>query len=356
MNLKSLQLTNFRNHKNLKLDFKDINIIYGPNASGKTGILEAIYMLSGNNSFRLGKKDQAINWDSNYLKITGVLANQTPLSLLIKEGGRPTYQINHAKKARKVFSIQFKAVLFCHNDLDILESSPSKRRQFLDNSLLFDQQYKLIINQYSKLIRNRNKLLERIREGQEGETSLAYWDSKLLKLADYIEKERNNYFDFLSNFLPRIITHFDKLFVGGNIAAVYHQKEVSAETLRASRQKEIAAAQTLKGPHRADFSILRGERDQGVYGSRGQQKSLIIALKKAEGEYIYKRSGIRPVILLDDVFSELDRNSIAAVQKLLNNSQAFITTTKRLTSAGIWGKSKFPGRQVLFFELFRHSG
>ncbi|MFH1896558.1 MAG: DNA replication and repair protein RecF [bacterium] len=353
MQVKSLTLNNFRNHLQKRLEFKDINIITGPNASGKTGILEALYLLSGKNSPRVEKTPEIVNWHKDYSRIEADLSNGTRLEVFVdaNKNYAPTkYKANENSKLKRDFEKNITAVLFSHDDLGLLTGSPSKRREYINNSLCFNNRYSQHITQYGSVLRSRNRLLEQIREGLENRSALYVWDEKLIKLAQPIEKDRREYFTFLEKALPGVVRNFNNLFIGGTCKAHYHAKEITTDWLAEARPREIASAQTLRGPHRADFSIQVGGREQGVFASRGQQRALIIALKVCEAAFIELTTGNKPIILLDDVYSELDSNAQTAIQHFLNENQVFITTTLPL-NADNWGKNMSPDRQAVFFEL-----
>lgn len=360
MYLQQITLTNFKNHISRELQFQDINIIYGPNGAGKTNLLEAIYVAILGKGFGHGSDKDLVNWNKDCCSTQAVFVskNNTHEQQVhinkVKQYGAKTYKVNNSNKSKSNFVNNITCVLFSPDDLRIVTGAPTERRTFIDNCLIFDQNYHRHIIQYGKVIRQRNKLLERIREGYEDTSGLVYWDKELIALAETIENTRSEFFKYTNNRLPNVISEFKNMFSKKtdekvDIFVQYLSKPVTLESLSEYRAREIATASTLRGPHRADFTINVNSYNQSIFGSRGQQRAIILALKKIQLMYTEYETGTKPLLLLDDIFSEFDEAAKEAVKRLINSHQTFITVAT--TKLDNLDKNMFPDRKVAFFLL-----
>jgi len=334
MTLKSIFLQNFRNYQAEELKFNgDTTIIIGPNTSGKTNLIEAIFLLATGKSFRTDKDIQMINFKQDLARVKGMI-DQTSLEVMITNGqlgGQMSqfkkFLVNGVAKRRIDFVENFPAVLFSPEDLDIIVDSPSLRRKFLDNVLeQVDREYRLAIISYTKGLRQRNALLENTREtGIRNEKQFEYWDNLIIEFGEKITKKREEFIEFVNNETKDI---FD-------FVAFYDKSVISKARLLQYKEAEVASTVTLVGPHRDDFSVSmfnntrKTTHDIKFYGSRGQQRLVILQLKMLELLFIEKRLGQRPVLLLDDIFSELDEGHIELILEMIGLQQTIITTTHK---------------------------
>jgi len=333
MFLKNLKLTNFRSYNKIEIKFNPkTTIIIGPNTFGKTNLLESIYLLSTGKSFRAEKDIQMIKFGESIaraigevgdIKLEAVLSN----GLTKNNGFLKKLLVNGIPKRRVDFAANLAAVLFSPEDLDIIVDSPSLRRKFLDNVLeQVDREYRLALISFTKALRQRNALLEKAREeGKRNEKQFEYWDNILIENGNKITEKRQNFIEFVNKEEREI---FD-------FVMYYDKSIISKDRLLQYKEAELASAVTLVGPHRDDFSLSmfdnekRTTHDIKLFGSRGQQRLAILQLKLLELLYIEKSLGYRPVLLLDDIFSELDEEHINLVLEIVDKQQTIITTTHK---------------------------
>ena len=301
-----LTLQNFRNYSKKAWEFgQGTTLVVGPNAAGKTNILESIYYLAIGKSFRADNEQEIIKQSENFASI-----KSDDLELIFDNRGRFTkiYRVNGAGKRQMDFIGNFRAVLFCPQDIEIATDGPSVRRRYLDlvlSSVYKD--YRLAISVYEKALRQRNRLLWRIREEGLSRDQLSYWDDLLITNGKIMSERRANYLNFLN--LP------------------YDHSLISQERLNKYVHEEVAAATTLVGPHRDDFKVMVLDKNIRSFGSRGEQRLAVFSIKLGELAYIEKVTGEKPVLLLDDIFSELDHANRHLVLKIIPKQQTIMTTT-----------------------------
>lgn len=327
MFLKRLNLTNFRNYSNLELSFDDRpTVLVGNNAAGKSNILEAIYLLSISKSLRVGTEDELIKNQEEFTRVEGFLENGGDSELLVIIN-RPTKDVLFRKKvlvngiSRRVvdFIGNLPAVIFYPSDINLVTGPPSLRRWHLDLSLAqIDPTYKKALTVYEQFLTARNRVLKRIREGQAGKDELDYWTDGLVSQGKLISQKRKSFFEFV-NALEKPL---------GEFIFEYKSSAVTVERLMETNGREVAAAATLIGPHRDDFTILLADRNMVHFGSRGEQRTATLAFKLAQLEYMAKILGKRPILLLDDVFSELDAEHRAHVVEVVSKQQTIIATVE----------------------------
>lgn len=327
MFLKQLNLTNFRNYARLDLHFDQKPTIFiGDNAAGKSNILEAVYLLSTTKSLRADTEDELIKEEEPFAKVEGFLEDSGDSELLIIIN-RPTQDVSFKKKvlvngiSRRTtdFIGNLPAVIFYPSDINMVTGSPSLRRWHLDLCLAqIDSEYKKALTLYEQFLTARNRVLKRIREGQARLNELDYWTKGLLDNGKIIAAKRMAFFDFINQLEKSL----------GDFKFELKQSLVSEERLNETINREIAAAATLIGPHRDDFKILLGNRNLAHFGSRGEQRTGTLSFKLAQLEYMAKIMGKRPILLLDDVFSELDANHRAHVVDVVSKQQTLIATVE----------------------------
>lgn len=341
MMINGISLQSFRSFQQQTLLFDTkLTYIVGKNTAGKTNILEAIALLSTGKSFRgVGDKDM-IAWNTDMARVKAKVAEEE-LEIVITKGmvnGIKTpykkYLVNGVSK-RAVDAIGIlKSIVFSPEDVDLVTGSPTIRRHFLDFILCqCDKEYRRSLAVYEKALRQRNKLLFLIHEGVATREQLAFWDRVVIEHGQYISAARQRFLTFSST-----VTVPEKQFL-----AVYDYSEISPERLAKYANEEVAAKATLVGPHRDDIVLqifkpqgrsVQAEapsRDQSfvdvsVFGSRGEQRLSVLWLKLAALEYIVETTGERPVLLLDDIFSELDQDHQSVVISLIKTYQTIITS------------------------------
>lgn len=332
MFLSHLSLQNFRNYEKASFSFDKTTFVVGRNTCGKTNLIEGIYFLAFGRSFRAEKDREAIFFGENLARVSGLI-DSTKLEVLITDGTVGTnspkfkkYLVNGVSKRQVDFVGNLPSVLFMPSDLDIIVDSPSTRRNFLDDVLELDRDYRLAIAQYSKGLRQRNALLESVKEaGFRNDKAFEYWDDILIKNGEIITKKRAEFIEFVNSAQKEI---FD-------FVLFYDKSAISKERLLQYRKEEARAGITLVGPHRDDFSVslfnnIRDTtHDVKLFGSRGQQRLTVLQLKVIQLNFIEKKLLERPILLLDDIFSELDKEHIDIVLELLGKQQTIITTTHK---------------------------
>jgi len=367
MYLKSLWLQHFRVFRQETLQFKSqVSVIVAPNATGKSTVLEAIYLLATGKSSRAQKIEEMISFGQElaYVKAKVVMdssslnsesmggLDESQLELLLNRGevaGRRTHKlhfsINENKRLRKDFLGNFLAVLFGPEDMRLIEGSPSRRRAYLDNILVQeDREYDFALKQYEQTLRRRNRLLSQIRDGDQSSQSLTFWDMSLIKHGELIQLKRRQLSEFMNSRVTNPLQFQIK----------YLPSVITQSRLASHRSAEIATGFTLIGPHKDDFKVLfewnGEERGKSLnhlaasnthephsrllttlneYGSRGQKRLGVLWLKKSELLFLTETTGSKPVLLLDDIFSELDQENQQKVIQLIDQEQVIITTTDR---------------------------
>lgn len=333
--VKSINLINFRNFKKKTIDFSQkVTVILGPNASGKTNILEALFLLSSGKSFKAGIEEEMVNYEAEIARVKGKL-EKAVLEAVVTRGFLDVGNGNPEKIARKKllisgvpkrlidFAGNFKVVLFGPWDLDLVTQSPSLRRRFLDSTLSqVDREYRRAILSYEKGLRQRNRLLFKIREEGLSRGQLLFWNQLLIKNGDYISGKREELINFINSKGDLNNTMFE---------ITYDRSSISEGRLKQYAEEEIAARTTLVGPHRDDFLFKiqtdkKETRDLAIYGSRGEQRMGTLWLKLRELAFVEEKTGEKPTLLLDDILSELDHDHRKVVLSVIGNQQTIITT------------------------------
>ncbi|GCE04482.1 DNA replication/repair protein RecF [Dictyobacter aurantiacus] len=348
MYLSRLTLSDFRNYKQLELPLgPGVFLFHGDNAQGKTNLLEAVSMLATATSFHASSDREVVNWSApdHVARLDGVVRRREDsieLEILILDPTPPTfapssgvtvsprsielpahaprkrYKVNGAPKRTIDLIGQMKVVMFAPSDLHLVDGGPEERRRFLDRALCQVQpRYSMALVKYRKVVAQRSALLKRIRENQEDPKMLNYLDEQQIQLANQIIYERRRMVDALNE----QANHFQQTISGGReqlqivyrpsfkVESSWSLSEASQqyqEQLREIRKKEIMQGVCLRGPHRDDLEFLVNGVNMLSYGSRGQQRTAALAAKLAELSFMHTSTGDQPILLLDDVFSELD--------------------------------------------------
>lgn len=325
--LKKIKLENFRNFSEKEFEFDELNnLIVGNNGVGKTNILESLFLVSTGKSFRAHKTEQMIKEGQDLARVIGQLDEQE-LEVVLTRGqinGQKTakkrYLLNGVAKRRLSFAGQLPSVLFRPEDIDLVLGSPSLRRDYLDMVLeQTDWQYRRANLAYKKGLRQRNKLLRLIQEGKSQPRQLLFWDKILLKNGELLSRKRTDFIDFVNGqFSHRAI----------KVRLVYDQSAISPARLEKYAQAEIGAGMTLVGPHRDDMIFEKEDKNLAEFGSRGEQRMAVLDLKMSELDFVRNNNDNPPILLLDDIFSELDENNRSKVWQIINHQQTVITATE----------------------------
>lgn len=326
MFLKKINLANFRNYKNLKIEFlKNIMVLIGDNAQGKTNFLESIYFLATGKPVKSDADEEVIEFGENVVNVEGEVerkeGNFKVATIIQKSEGsiRKRFMVNGIPRRLLDYSGNLVVVFFRPEDIDLVTSSPSLRREYIDATLKqIDRDYRKVLSSYQKVVIQKNKLLKLIREGFAKNDELDFWNDQQLKLGVILQEKRGAFF--------KSINSFEKRF--GDFEYKYLPSEISAERLVELRDKEIQSATSLSGPHRDDFQFFLEEKDMAKYGSRGEQRTAVLDLKITELSFFENVLKERPVLLLDDIFSELDISHRAHVLDLAKLQQTIIATVE----------------------------
>lgn len=320
MKLTTLKLTQFRNFKGRIFEFADTAVVVGQNGVGKTNLIESIRFLSLMKSFRARSDQEAIQFEQAFFRVEGTILDDTKHTVALYLGKDETNKITKQVKIdgnakRLTEAIGFiKTVLFTADELNLVGGVPQKRRHFLDFLLSqLDRKYLFALSQYKQVLRQRAELLNWIKLRQASADDLATWDPPLLEHGQYILDKREQLAAFFNQILPQEL-RFEPKFAA-----------LSAEALQASRPRDIQFGQTTIGPHRDDFELALHGKSLQKYGSRGEWRRAVMLLKVAEIEYIFHVSGKQPVLLADDLFSELDLGNRQLVE-FRNVGQSIYTT------------------------------
>ncbi len=329
MILRTLSVTNFRNYKKSEFNFSDtITIIVGANAAGKTNLIESIFLLATGKSFRTEREKQLIAFGEVAARVKGTVDDETlefvvaqpPAGILQRK-----YLLNGVSKRRSDYAAVLPVVLFTPVDLDIVSGQPGNRRQFLDDVLeAADGTYRIALTTYIKALRQRNALLDQVQKtGRRDPKVFAYWDELLITNGTIITQKREALIAFINEREKQLFP----------FTLIYDHSIISEERLSQYKDAEVGAGVTLVGPHRDDvliesFHHASQEMENVKYFcSRGQQRLITLELKLSQISYVREHTQQEPLLLLDDIFSELDSGHIDHVLSLTHTNQTIITTT-----------------------------
>jgi DNA replication and repair protein RecF len=321
MILTDLMLKEFRSYSKRAFTFSPLTtLIIGPNTIGKTNILEAIMLLATGKSFRADKDEEMIRWGSQVSVISCQLSDgedKTKLEIRITPSKK--YLVNGIARRQIDFVGNLRAVLFWPEHLELVTDSPSIRRKYLDSVLVqVDREYRRNLISYERGLRQRNRLLDLINESKAHRHQLLFWNQLLIKSGAYITDMREKFIAFVNTYhVSRITYHID-----------YDMSIISDSRLAQYADEEVAAGATLVGPHRDDFLFKNKEFDLSKFGSRGEQRLAILWLKLAELSYIERQIGERPLLILDDIFSELDERHRELILDLLGKQQTIVSSAE----------------------------
>ncbi len=330
MIVKSIYLENFRNYKAQEIKLEDnINVFYGNNAQGKTNILEALYFCALGRSFRTHKDAELINFDAENSKIV-VEFNKSDrdkkIEIVIGKKTKKQIKVNGIKINKNSELLgNMNLVIFSPDDSIILKESPASRRKFLD--ILISQlrpRYAHILSEYNKILDNRNAILK-----SQKHDGIDIWDEQLATYAEKIYEYRKEYIDKISQNIKKISPNLtnDKEMLTIKYKTQFNVKKDFIEHLKRNFKIDSIRGFTSVGIHRDDFELFVNERELNLYGSQGQHRTAVLALKFAEMEIIKEEVGEKPILLLDDITSELDLERISLIFDKISGYQVLITCT-----------------------------
>lgn len=336
MILKNISLKNFRNYKNESFDFSEnINIICGNNAQGKTNIVEAVYFLVMGKSFRAVKNTELINFDSEFSSISAdIMAYNREINLKynIFKDKRDEFFIDDVKSKKEKF---LNLVIFTPDDLFLIKEGPEKRRKFMDMALCqLRPKYMTILKEYNKLLKEKNKILKSLDEKPQYIDLLDIYSERMIVFASQIIWYRAMFINKINDFAK--IHHSDiakseilNIQYKTNITNIYAKPSEIAKELTdyyySHKEIEIRSRSCLCGTHRDDFNIYINNFEAKKYASQGQMRSACIALKMAERDLFFSDTGAYPLLILDDVLSELDTQRQEFILNKILSSQLIIT-------------------------------
>lgn len=354
MYVKSLELKNYRNYDTLSISLSNhTNIFYGDNAQGKTNILEAIYLAATTKSHRGSKDREIVKMDQEESHIRMVIHRDgvdRRIDMHLRKNKAKGVAIDgiSIKKSSELFGI-VNVVSFSPEDLSIIKNGPSERRRFVDMELCqLNKLYLYHLIQYNKVLNQRNNLLKQIGFNRHLLDTINVWDEQLVSYGQKIIEAREQ---FIKKINQIILSIHKKLSSGLEILTIDYEPNVSVEMfqekLRSSLDRDIAQKVTTCGPHRDDLCFKVNEIDIRKFGSQGQQRSAALSLKLAEIEMVKNTINDNPILLLDDVLSELDRKRQTELLGSINDIQTVVTCT---------GMEEFVNSRILKEKIYQVTG
>lgn len=336
MKIKNLELLNFRNYSSLKIDFDEkLNLIYGNNGEGKTNIVEAIFLLAYTKSFRTSNDKYMIKFKEQLLRVSGnIIKNNMKdnYAIIIDSDGKTVKINNDVCKRLSDYISKINVILFSRDDLNLIKDSPNTRRKNINIDISgFNNLYLKKLTIYNKLLKQRNTYLKSLyMNGNLPKDYLNILTNNLVKVGKEIYNIRMDYINNINTYLQGkyISISGNNLLKLNYISEFKESEEKILQKYRSIYSKELQFGKTLLGIHHDDYVFELNEMNIKNFGSEGQQKNAIIAYKLALIEYL-KTINIKPIFILDDMFSELDMNKINNIFNLLDTDlQVFITTTE----------------------------
>ena len=330
--LKKIELHDFRNYELKEIEWSEnTNVIQGHNAIGKTNLLEAIYLLGVGDSFRAKRTEEMVKFGCELGRVSGLVVDEKgdelPLEVIVNGGvvmgkkvNKRKYLVDGVSKRRKDLIGLLPLTLFRPEDVELVSGSPDIKRKYLDKILLqSDKIYDNSLSTYEQALRRRNKLLDAIRDGTASRYSLAFWDGLLIKHGQIIHEKRRELVDFINELFAK-----SELF--NKLKLQYDPSAISEARLAQYKDAETALGYTLVGPHKDDLLIKEKDRNLATYGSRGEQRMAVLAMKMGEIYFMEEKTKRRAILLLDDIFSELDEEHKQEVLRVMAGRQVVVTT------------------------------
>jgi len=340
MHLKSLSLIQFKNHREQQLTFTPgINCLVGENGVGKTNILDAIYYLTFCKSYFNPIDSQNILHDEGFFMVQGEFDRNDKAEVIhcgLKRGQKKSFKRNKKEYERLADHIGlFPLVMVTPSDTELIHYGSELRRKFMDGVISqFNRTYLEQLMQYNRAVSQRNAFLKKLAdERRTDDETLAVWDMQLTQYGAPIFEARRQ---FLADFIPIFQRYYDMLGQGREEVTLRYDSQLNEapieELLKESRSKDYRLTYTTAGIHKDDLAFLINEHPLKKFGSQGQQKSFVVALKLAQFDYIKEQKGIKPLILLDDIFDKLDPSRVKALLKLVSEDhfgQIFVTDANK---------------------------
>lgn len=336
MYINKIKLNNFRNYEEQEIILENgINIFYGDNAQGKTNIIESIFLCSIGKSFRSKKDSELIKFNelSTTVEIDYKKEDRSG-KIKVQLGEKKEFFINGVKQ-NKISNIigKINIVIFSPDDIEIIKDGPGRRRKFIDMMISsLKPNYIHLLNDYNKVLEQRNTYLKHIIKERKSESLLDVFDEQLAELSYSIFEYRNMYLEKFSNIIQETHDIITKNTKNQEIIKIKYisnavDKEGFLNNLKKSRKIDLARGYTSTGVHRDDFIIYINKKIVSIYGSQGQQRTSILTLKLCELKIVTEEIGETPILMLDDFMSELDENRRKSFLENLNDSQVIITCT-----------------------------
>jgi len=339
MQISKIKLVNFRNYEKLEVNVKNnLNVFLGKNAQGKTNLLESVYICGVGKSFRASKDNEVIFWNKDFAKIELEIDKQIrkeKIEIIFQNGSKKIIKIDGIG-IRKVGELlgELPIVFFSPDELRLIKESPDERRKFMNIDISqTNKKYFYLLGRYEKILANRNKLLKTTKDEAVLKDCIEIWDKALVEVAEKIYIERKKFIEelkpfaelahnYISNGSEKLVIEYKGFDCGKN-----DFKESLLKSLQKNLDKDYKLGFTSVGPHRDDIDIYVNDIEVKKFGSQGQQRTAALSLKLAELEIIKQRTGDYPILLLDDVFSELDEERRKRLIKFTSRTQTFITCT-----------------------------
>lgn len=340
MEVKTLRLINFRNYEDETISFcPGTNLIYGDNAQGKTNLLEAVCMFSQGRSKRAKSDSELIRFGEKKYTLEMTFSDSARdynAVIMSSADGRKNIRINNVAIARlSQLMSYFNVVMFSPAELDIIKGSPAVRRRFLDEAISqMSPKYMSQLSRYYKILSEKNGLLKQLRvKGVQHDTMLTVWNEQLAAAGSEISQRRRSFIERIGASAAEMQKE-----ISGEKLEIIYQPSLTAETFfekaEQNQQREIEFGAALVGIQRDDIKIKVADKDSRLYASQGQQRTAVLSLKLAQTEYINDEKGEYPVILLDDIMSELDINRRRYLAGKIKGRQVLITTTDAEEKSG----------------------
>ncbi|MCH5184664.1 MAG: DNA replication/repair protein RecF [Oscillospiraceae bacterium] len=332
MRINSLLLNNFRNYTDERVEFSPLtNIIYGNNAQGKTNLLEAVYMFTQGRSYRTSSDRELIMFGSEFASVKSdfsSLSRDFSAVIRISRDAKKKITVNNVSVSKlSMLMSYFNAVIFSPEDLELVKGSPGRRRRFIDGAIsqLYPNYLAALIDYY-KILKQKNMLLKDLKiKHIHSDTVLSVWNSQLAEKGTVIRRYRSEFFEGISPFVTEIHGN-----ISGEDMKIEYRPNCDGdilERLENNQSREIENGAALYGIHRDDAEFMINGRSAGIYASQGQQRTAVLSLKLAQTEYIENLKDEYPVLLLDDIMSELDTSRRAYLSGSIGNKQVLITCT-----------------------------
>ena len=337
MKINSIKITDFRNIENLSCEFDDVNIIWGENAQGKTNLIEAIYLFTGAKSFRGARDKELVKFGSEFARLqTEFEAGGRQQNAEIRIKGKREASLNGIKK-KSVAALgdEIKAVIFSPVHLSMIKDGPLERRRFIDGALCqLKSGYKNLLKEYNRALVQRNNLLRDLIKNPEMESLLYIWNTNHAHIGAKIVYQRFRYIEAIMPFVKEIYSgissgteEIDIKYIGAvdSICEVAEIEKNIMQQLDENKVQDLQNKTTSVGAHRDDIDILINGKSARKFGSQGQQRSSVLALKLAEAALLEQMTGEKPIALLDDVMSELDEKRQDYILNRIKGLQVFVT-------------------------------